>query len=157
MGYLPPFFAIIRRLSEEKVKFAVVGGVAAVIHGVPRATFDLDVVINFSKVNVKRFNKVLKEFNLTPMVPINPLELANPRKRTEWIKKKNAKVINFKDPKGIYALDVLLIYKYSRIRKIKIEIDEIKFHVVDKNTLVKMKKEANRDVDIRDIKNLETL
>lgn len=109
MGYLPPFFAIIRRLSEEKVKFAVVGGVAAVIHGVPRVTFDLNVVINFSKVNVRRFNKVLKEFNLTPMVPINPLELANPRKRTEWIKKKNAKVINFKDPKGIYALDVLLI------------------------------------------------
>ncbi|MEO0124041.1 MAG: DUF6036 family nucleotidyltransferase [candidate division WOR-3 bacterium] len=157
MSYLPPFFTIIRRLTEENVKFVVVGGVAAIIHGVPRATFDLDVVIEFSKINVKRFNKILDEFNLRPTVPINPLELANPRKRTEWIKKKNAKVINFKDPKGNYALDVLLIYNYSRIRKIEIEIEEIKFYVVDKNTLVKMKREANRDVDIRDIKNLETL
>jgi hypothetical protein len=49
LSYLPPFFSIIRRLSEEKVQFVVVGGVAAIIYGVPRVTFDLDVVIDFSK------------------------------------------------------------------------------------------------------------
>ncbi len=31
--------------QKHKVKYLVIGGVAAVLHGVPRATFDLDILI----------------------------------------------------------------------------------------------------------------
>jgi len=157
LNYLPPFFAIIRRLSEEKVQYVIVGGVAAIIYGVPRVTFDLDLVIEFSKTNVKKFCKILQEFKLIPTVPINPFDFANPKKRNEWIKKKNAKVINFKDAEENYALDVLLIYDYKKLKKIEIEIEEVKFKVVTKETLIKLKKDAGRDVDIRDIMNLREL
>jgi len=157
LSYLPPFFAIIRRLSEEKVQFVIVGGVAAIIYGVPRVTFDLDLVIEFSKTNVKKFCKILQEFKLKPVVPINPLELADPRKRTEWMRKKNAKVINFKDVKGNYALDVLLIYDYKKLKKTEIEIEEVRFKIVTKETLIKLKKDAGRDIDIRDVRNLREL
>jgi hypothetical protein len=157
LSYLPPFFSIIRRLTEEKVQYVIVGGVAAIIYGVPRVTFDLDVVIDFSKTNVIKFCKILQEFKLAPVVPINPLDFANPRKRSEWIRKKNAKVINFKDAKGNYALDVLLIYDYKKLEKTEIEIEEVKFKVVAKETLIKLKKDAGRDIDIRDIRNLREL
>lgn len=157
MAMLPPFFAIIRRLSEEKIKYTVIGGVAAVIHGVPRATFDLDIVLPFSPSNIKKFNKILKEFNLFPLVPINPLELSDKKKRNEWIKKKNAKVINFRDPKNIFNLDVVLIYDYNKLKKIAIEIEEVKFEVIEKNELIRLKSKAGRDIDIRDVKNLKEL
>ncbi len=154
---LPPFFAIIRRLSGEKIKYVVIGGIAAIIHGVPRATFDLDIVLQFSPSNIKKFNKILNEFNLFPIVPINPLELLDKKKRNEWIKKKNAKVINFRDPKNIFNLDVVLIYDYNKLKKIEIEIEEAKFEVIDKDELIRIKNKAGRDIDIRDVKNLKEL
>src|SRR5687767_7419963 len=32
--------------QKHKVEYLVIGGIAAVLHGVPRATFDLDILIN---------------------------------------------------------------------------------------------------------------
>jgi predicted nucleotidyltransferase len=34
---------LLQRLSDRNIDFVVIGGIAAVIHGSPRATFDLDV------------------------------------------------------------------------------------------------------------------
>lgn len=33
-------------LNRHDVRYLVVGGIAAVLHGVPRATFDLDILID---------------------------------------------------------------------------------------------------------------
>ena len=41
-------------LAAHHVRFVVVGGVAAVLHGAPLATFDLDIVHDRSADNVKR-------------------------------------------------------------------------------------------------------
>ena len=32
-------------LQEHDVKYVVIGGIAAVLYGVPRATFDMDILI----------------------------------------------------------------------------------------------------------------
>ncbi len=34
---------VFRKLQDHEVKYLVIGGIAAVLHGVPRATFDLDI------------------------------------------------------------------------------------------------------------------
>lgn len=139
------------------MKYFVIGGVAAVIHGVLRATFDLDVVIDFSEENVKKLVTVIEEFNLMPTVPIEPIEMADINKRKEWIGEKNARVLNFVDVDGIYRLDIALIYNYADIQPVKIIIDEIPVYVVDKETLIEMKKDAGRDIDLRDIQYLREL
>jgi hypothetical protein len=51
----PDFLAILRTLSDYKVDFIVVGGVCAVLHGAPLATFDLDVVHCRSADNLDGF------------------------------------------------------------------------------------------------------
>lgn len=35
---------VFESLSEHEVRYLVIGGIAAVLHGVPRATFDLDLL-----------------------------------------------------------------------------------------------------------------
>jgi len=50
----PDFLEILQKLSEYKVDFIVVGGVCAVLHGAPLATFDLDVVHSRSADNLGR-------------------------------------------------------------------------------------------------------
>ena len=38
-------------LNRHDVRYVVIGGIAAVLHGVPRATFDLDLLIDASPEN----------------------------------------------------------------------------------------------------------
>lgn len=40
--------------QRHDVRYLVIGGIAAVLHGVPRATFDLDILIEASPENVRR-------------------------------------------------------------------------------------------------------
>ncbi|MEO0162725.1 MAG: hypothetical protein ABIL74_10700 [candidate division WOR-3 bacterium] len=49
----PPFFVLLRRFYEQDVKYFIIDGVAAVLHGVLRVTFDLDVVVDFSEEKLK--------------------------------------------------------------------------------------------------------
>lgn len=41
-------------LQSHEVKYVVIGGIAAVLHGVPRATFDLDILIEATPDNAER-------------------------------------------------------------------------------------------------------
>ena len=49
--------------QKRKVKYLVIGGIAAVLHGVPRATFDLDILIEASADNAQRLLDALIEAN----------------------------------------------------------------------------------------------
>jgi predicted nucleotidyltransferase len=43
MASIPLLMQLLKRLSDQGVEFVVIGGVAAAIHGSPRATQDVDV------------------------------------------------------------------------------------------------------------------
>lgn len=51
-------------LQRNEVRYVVIGGVAAVLHGVPRATFDLDILIEPTPENAQRLLKALLEAGL---------------------------------------------------------------------------------------------
>ena len=56
----PDFAAILRVLTRHRVDFIVVGGVAAVLHGAPLSTFDLDVVHSRGAENIHRLLAALR-------------------------------------------------------------------------------------------------
>jgi hypothetical protein len=55
----PDFLAILQVLSEHHVDFIVIGGVCAVLHGAPLATFDIDIVHSRAPENVERLHAAL--------------------------------------------------------------------------------------------------
>lgn len=57
----PDFFEILQVLTAQHVDFIVVGGVCAVLHGAPIATFDLDVVHLRQPENLHRLVRALNE------------------------------------------------------------------------------------------------
>ena len=61
----PDYIALLRALDAHGVEFIVVGGVCAVLHGAPVATFDLDVVHARTPENVERLLEALKELRAT--------------------------------------------------------------------------------------------
>lgn len=61
MSNRPPLSAdeILRRLVERGVDFVVIGGIAAVLHGSARNTFDLDICFATDDVNLTALGDVL--------------------------------------------------------------------------------------------------
>lgn len=54
---------LIKQLSGAGVEFIVVGGAAAVLHGAPITTEDLDIVHRASPENVSRLRTLLEELD----------------------------------------------------------------------------------------------
>ena len=59
----PDFLAALRALAEHRVEFVVIGGVAAVLHGAPMTTFDLDVVPARTAENAERLHLALAQLD----------------------------------------------------------------------------------------------
>jgi predicted nucleotidyltransferase len=57
------FLVVLQTLAEHHVDFIVVGGVCAVLHGAPIATFDLDVVHSRAPDNLKRLLEALNSLD----------------------------------------------------------------------------------------------
>jgi hypothetical protein len=57
----PSFREILEVLNQHQVEFIVVGGVAAVIHGSPTTTFDLDTLVKVTRDNAERLSKALTQ------------------------------------------------------------------------------------------------
>lgn len=57
----PSFRHILEVLNKHSVEYIVVGGVAAVIHGAPMTTFDLDTLVKVNSANAERVVKALSE------------------------------------------------------------------------------------------------
>ena len=57
------FQHLIQTLTRHEVEFAVVGGVAAVLHGAPVTTFDLDALFRVNASNAQRLLAALQELH----------------------------------------------------------------------------------------------
>ena len=57
----PSFREILEVLNQHHVEYIVVGGVAAVIHGAPTTTFDLDALVRLNQVNAERLAMALSQ------------------------------------------------------------------------------------------------
>ena len=55
----PDFHSLLRRLAQAQVQFVLIGGYAAVVHGSPMVTHDLDVGCDFGPENLRRLAQAL--------------------------------------------------------------------------------------------------
>ena len=149
------FETILRALNLAKVKYAIGGGVAVTLHGFSRSTADLDLFVDFSKGNFKKFIRAIKPLGYRPRVPISMDSLAIVDQRNEWRQKKGAVVLTFLPTTGIAPeIDVftdkaltskILQHAHSSV------LGPLRVKLVSINELIKMKKKANRPIDLQDI------
>lgn len=62
-------------LQNHEVRYLVIGGIAAVLYGVPRATFDLDILIEATPENARNLLFALREAGLATAEMISEAEL----------------------------------------------------------------------------------
>ena len=86
--------AVIRALDDAQVRYIVVGGLAVVLHGYSRATYDLDLVIQLRPTNILAAFRALKPLGYRPLVPVSPEQFADADIRQSWIDQKGMMVLN---------------------------------------------------------------
>ncbi len=58
---------IIKSFNKHKIEYLLIGGFAAVLYGVPRSTFDIDIAISLESKNISRAIALLSGLGFTEM------------------------------------------------------------------------------------------
>ena len=143
-------------LNDANVRYLVVGGVAVVLHGYARATFDLDLVVELESANLRRALDVFAARGFKPRPPVPIEAFANPEERRRWIEEKNLIVFSLWHPKMI-AFEIDLFVKepfpfdkaYRRAQRLPIGDSIVTVASID--DIIAMKRETGRAQDAEDI------
>ena len=132
-------------LQRNKVRYIVIGGIAAVLHGVPRATFDLDILIDAKPDNAKNLLDALLEAKLGTAALTTPEEVLS------------QEITIFKDRVRIDVQTFTPGLKFEEAweRRETMEYQKQKFYVVSREDLIASKRAAGRPVDLEDVRLLE--
>lgn len=155
--------SLLKELSKAKINFVVCGGVACVLHGVERATYDLDVLVSLERDNLMKVVDVAGKFDLMPRIPEPVENLFDEHKRQIWLKEKGALVYTFLSGNSPLQLDIFLSYPktydelFSNSEEIVLEDVTIRISSIEDLIFVKKHIEPLRDKDIIDIKELERI
>ncbi|MEW6162681.1 MAG: nucleotidyltransferase [Nitrospirota bacterium] len=154
------YLAIFKKLNEKGIRYIVVGGIAVNLYGIPRMTYDIDLILDLEDNNIEKFLRLLKGWGFKPRVPVDIMDFAKKDKRDKWIKNKNMKAFNLVNPKwAISEIDVVIDspVDYEKAHK---RINNIKLHgvtipVASIDDLIKMKEATERQQDKADIRYLK--
>jgi hypothetical protein len=162
-GDMENYYAdILITLADAEVKFVLAGGVACVLHGVERLTFDIDIAVDMSKENLDRFFTVLQALNFKPRLPVELEFLKDPERVRDAVQNKNALMFTVYDPElPIKQIDIFLSkensYQQLISSTVSVEIGGRTISLVTVAKLIEMKRAAGREKDISDIAELERL
>ncbi len=150
---------VFRQLNDRNVRYLVVGGIAVNLHGVPRATMDLDLMIDTARKNVETFIDALKNLDYKPRFQENPLNLADPEKRAEWQAKKHMVAFSFYQSDVPYLqVDVFLKnpidFDEAEKNKDTVNVEDITIPILSLDDLIRLKQLSNRLQDVSDVEAL---
>jgi hypothetical protein len=150
------FINLFDKLNEYKVRYVICGGLAVNLHGVPRMTADIDIILDLQRENLEKFLQAVKELNYSLTLPLKPEEILEEEKRNAIIKDKNLIALSFYNyDDNTIALDVLiefpLAFEELWDKKINRKSGNSDIYVVCIDHLIKLKEYSNRIQDQQDI------
>ena len=146
---------IFSALNKKKVRYLVIGGVAVNLHGFPRATMDLDLLISLDPENRSGFYELMKQLKFKSKKPALAHDLVLGKQLPG-----GTKVVTFYRDE-FELIDVFIqnpvdfdrAYKNRRVfRSGKVSISTIPY-----DTLLAMKRESGRERDLIDVGYLEKI
>jgi predicted nucleotidyltransferase len=142
----PDFLDLLRVLEKHKVQYLIIGGYAVGLHGEPRATKDLDILVNPTRKNAKALLAALTEFG-APVSDLTVKDLSTPGLLY------------------VFGINPLRVDILNRIKGVKIEsllkraelldLSGIEVPLVSLPDLIKLKKIAGRAQDRADVAKLK--
>ncbi len=137
--------SVFESFQRHEVRYLVIGGIASILYGVPRATFDLDILIESTPDNAKRLLDSLSDAGLgtASLTDVNEV-LSN-------------EITVFKDWVRIDVQTVTpgLNFQEAWKHRETMTFQGQTFYVASKEDLISSKRASGRDIDLEDVRLLE--
>lgn len=139
--------AVLRALQKHGVEYAIFGGIALGLHGLARATADLDLFVRPREENIARLKNALGSVFDDPSIDeISAAELCG-----------TYPAVRYWPPTG-FGFDILTrigdAFAFDTIEVEEKQIEDVTIHVVTPRTLWRMKKDTVRPIDRIDAERL---
>lgn len=131
-------------LDEERVEYALIGGLAVNLHGVVRATEDVDLFVRVDAPNVERLKAALRRVFDDPEIDaIAADELAGPYP-----------VVRYVPPGGAFSIDVVTRLgervDFGDLEVESRDLEGVRVRVATARTLYRLKRDTVRPIDAQD-------
>ena len=138
---------VFRFFQQHDVKYVVIGGIASVLHGVPRATFDLDILIEATQKNAQQLLTALIDAGFGTAILTTPKAIIE------------NEITIFKDKIRIDVQTYTPGIEFSEVweRRKTVEYQGQEFYILSKQDLLTSKRTAGRPVDMEDVRLLELI
>ena len=131
---------------KNDVKYLVIGGIAAVMYGVPRATFDLDVLIEPTAENAERLLKAMIEAGL------GTASLTT----VDDVLSKEITIFTDRIRLDVQTSTPGLVFREAWSRRVTMNYKGQTLEVVSLTDLIASKQASGRAVDLEDVRILQS-
>jgi predicted nucleotidyltransferase len=144
----PDYKEMLQCLSEEKVRFLLVGAYALAVYGYPRATKDIDFFVRASPDNASSLMRALRRFG-APLSEISEMDFAS-------------EGIVFQIGNSPRRIDILtrisgIDFETAYANKKVVSVDGLDVPVISMSDLIANKRASGRTQDLADVEKLESL
>ena len=155
-------FNLLAALSDAKVDYVLVGGLAVSLHGYQRVTMDVDVVLALDDANLSRFIACARAANLKPVLPISIDALRDSALIDQWHREKGMLSFALREPDLMATvIDVLVrplvpfeVLKRNAVNKLA---GRLTIPVAGIDDLIALKTGTGRSKDAVDVEELRKL
>ncbi len=137
------FLDVVRALEREEVEYILVGGVAVNLHGLVRATEDVDFFVRPERENVEKLKTALRSIWNDPEIDeirMEDFELYP--------------TLRYGPPAGDFVIDILTrlgtAFRYEDLEAERLIVEGVSVRVATPATLVRMKQGTVRPIDRAD-------
>jgi hypothetical protein len=136
---------VFESFQKHEVRYLVIGGIASILYGVPRATFDLDILIESTPDNAQRLLDSLSNAGLGTASLTDVKELLSNEITVfkDWVRidvQTATPGLNFQEA-----------WKHKEIMTFQGQ----SFYVASKKDLISSKRASGREIDLEDVRLLE--
>jgi len=158
MFYLDLFQA----LDRENVRYVLIGGLALNVHGVERATMDVDLMLALDAGNLAAFTRAAESLRMQPVLPVSLKDFADPAMLRRWIDEKHMLAFALRpEEASAPTVDILVQPRVSFddawARRVEKDLAGIRVHLAHIDDLIALKTGTGRQRDASDIAALERL
>ena len=156
------FGPVFNALNASGVRYLVVGGVAVVLHGHPRLTADLDLVIDLAEESARTAIEALTGLGLRSRLPVDPLDFADPEIRSQWVRERGLVAFTLHDPDNpLLSVDLMAEppddFEALWARSVAVDLGPVRIRVIARDDLIAMKSRTGRPKDEADAEALRQL
>ena len=156
------YLDLFKALEEHDVSYLLIGGLAMNLHGVPRMTMDVDIVLVLENENLSSFIAAAQSLGLQPEIPVTLEDLKTPSTRKNWVTQKNLIALPLKnDQPDSPTVDIILKHPLdinaAMLRATTKNINGISVRLASVNDMITLKTFSSRKQDLSDLEHLKRI